>query len=100
MRVFQVRLEPPGGAGPPAGAIVVAEDPYEAMILLRKDINLSGYALPPAEMIPVSIDTEEVRRVLGEPADPLVLFLVRRAQLDHAGGDQDAAAPRRAEHIE
>ena len=68
MRVFQVRLEPPGGAGPPAGAIVVAEDPYEAMILLRKDINLSGYALPPAEMIPVSIDTEEVRRVLGEDA--------------------------------
>ena len=68
MRVFQVRLEPPGGAGPPAGAIVVAEDLYEAMILLRKDINLSGYALPPAEMIPVSIDTEEVRRVLGEDA--------------------------------
>jgi len=68
MRVFQVRLEPLGGAGPPAGAIVVAEDAGEAMIMLRKDINLSGYALPPAEMIPVSIDTEEVRRVLGEDA--------------------------------
>jgi hypothetical protein len=38
------------------------------MILLRKDINFAGYALPPAEMAPVSIDTEEVRRVLGEDA--------------------------------
>jgi hypothetical protein len=35
---------------------------------LRKDINFAGYALPPAEMIPVDIDAEEVRRVLGEDA--------------------------------
>ena len=68
MRVFQIRLEPLGGAGPPAGAIVVAEDPEEAMILLRKDIDFSGYALPPAEMIPMSIHMSEVRRLFGEDA--------------------------------
>jgi hypothetical protein len=38
------------------------------MILLRKDINASGYALPPAEIVPVSIDAAEVERVLGEDA--------------------------------
>ena len=43
---------------------------------------------------------EHIDMLGGEPADPLVLFLVRRAQFYHAGGDQDAAAPRRAEHIE
>ena len=88
MRVFQIRArslddprpdagaivvakdvaEPLDRAEAPAVAFVVAEDADEAMILLRKDINFAGYALPPAEMIPVDIDAEEVRRVLGEDA--------------------------------
>jgi len=68
MRVFQIRARSLDDPRPDAGAIVVAKDADEAMILLRKDINFAGYALPPAEMAPVSIDTEEVRRVLGEDA--------------------------------
>ena len=68
MRVFQVRAESIDDPRPDAHAIVVAKDAEEATILLRKDINFAGYALPPAEMAPVSIDTEEVRRVLGEDA--------------------------------
>jgi len=68
MRVFQVRAESLDDLRPDAGAIVVAKNADEAMILLRKDINFAGYALPPAEMMPVSIDAEEVRRVLGEDA--------------------------------
>ena len=68
MRVFQIRARSLDDPRPDAGAIVVAKDADEAMILLRKDINFAGYALPPAEMAPVSNDTEEVRRVLGEDA--------------------------------
>jgi hypothetical protein len=68
MRVFQIRARSLDDPRPDAGAIVIAKDADEAMILLRKDINFAGYALPPAEMAPVSIDTEEVRRVLGEDA--------------------------------
>jgi hypothetical protein len=68
MRVFQVRAESVDDPRPDAGAIVVAKDADEAVTLLRKDINFAGYALPPAEMVPVSIDTEEVRRVLGGDA--------------------------------
>jgi len=68
MRVFQIRARSLDDPRPDAGAIVVAKDADEAIILLRKDINFAGYALPPAEMAPVSIDTEEVRRVLGEDA--------------------------------
>ena len=68
MKVFQIRARSVDDARPDAAAIVVAKDADEAMILLRKDINFAGYALPPAEMAPVSVDTEEVRRVLGEDA--------------------------------
>jgi len=68
MKAFQIRARSLDDPRPDAGAIVVAKDADEAMILLRKDINFAGYALPPAEMAPVSIDTEEVRRVLGEDA--------------------------------
>ena len=68
MRVFQIRARSLDDPRPDAGAIVVAKDADEAMILLRKDINFAGYALPPAEMIPVDIDAAEVRRVLGGDA--------------------------------
>jgi hypothetical protein len=68
MRVFQVRAESVDDPRPDAVAIVVAKNADEAMILLRKEINFAGYALPPAEMIPVSIDADEVRRVLSEDA--------------------------------
>jgi hypothetical protein len=68
MIVFKVRAEPIDGDGPPAGAFVVAEDLDEAILLLRKDINFSGYALPPAEMVACLVDADEVRAVLGEDA--------------------------------
>ena len=68
MRVFQIRARSLDDPRPDAGAIVVAKDADEAMVLLRKDINFAGYALSPAEIIPVDIDAEEVRRVLGEDA--------------------------------
>ena len=68
MKIFKVIAEPLDRAEPPAVAFVVAEDTDEAMILLRKDINFSGYALPPAEMIPMSIHMTEVRRLFGEDA--------------------------------
>ena len=68
MRIFQVVAEPVDGNGPPASAVVVAEDANEALILLRKDINFSGYRLPPAKLTPVEIDAAEVRHVLGEDA--------------------------------
>lgn len=68
MRVFQVRAESVDDPRPDARAIVVAKNADEAMILLRKDVNFAGYALPPAEMVPVLIDAAEVRRVLGEDA--------------------------------
>jgi hypothetical protein len=68
MRVFQIRARSLDDPRPDAGAIVVAKDADEAIILLRKDINFAAYALPPTEMIPVDIDAEEVRRVLGEDA--------------------------------
>ena len=63
-KIFKVIAEPLDRAEPPAVAFVVAE----AMILLRKDIDFSGYALPPAEMIPMSIHMSEVRRLFGEDA--------------------------------
>jgi len=68
MRVFKVIAEPLDEDAPPAVAIVVAKDADEALILLRKDLNFSGYVLPPAEMIPMSIHAIEVRRLLGEDA--------------------------------
>jgi hypothetical protein len=68
MKIFKVIAEPLDRAEPPAVAFVVAEDADEAMILLRKDVNFSGYALPPAEMIPMSIHVTEVRRLLREDA--------------------------------
>ena len=68
MLVFRVRAEPIGGNGPPAGAYVVAKDPDEAVLLLRKDINFSGYALPPAEMTACIVDADEVKEALGADA--------------------------------
>ena len=68
MRIFQVVAEPVDGNGPPARAVVVAKDMDEALILLRKDVNFSGYRLPPAKLTPVTIDAAEVRHVLGDDA--------------------------------
>lgn len=68
MLVFRVRAERLDTAGPPAAAHVVAKDPDEAILLLRKDINFSGYALPPVEMTACIIDADEVREALGDDA--------------------------------
>ena len=68
MQIFFVRAEPLSGEGPAARAIVVAADPDQALVLLRKDIDFSGYRMPPAQMVPCSVSQEEVRRVLGEAA--------------------------------
>ena len=56
--VFQVRAEPLDANAPPAAAFVVAKDYDEAILLLRKDINFSGYALPPLEMTACIVDAE------------------------------------------
>ena len=68
MKIFYVRAEPVEGDGPPAAAIVVAHDAHQALILLRKDVDFSGYYLPPAEMMPFEAAPEEIRRLLGEAA--------------------------------
>jgi hypothetical protein len=68
MKVFYVRAQPIEGDGPSAAAIVVAHDAHQALVLLRKDVDFSGYHLPPAEMTPYEAAPEEVRRLLGEVA--------------------------------
>lgn len=65
MNTYHVRAEPLSGEGPSAIAIVVAENPEQALLLLRKDQNFSGYRLPPAEMRPFETSNEQVRSVLG-----------------------------------
>jgi len=66
--VFQVRAEPLDANAPLAAAFVVAKDYDEAVLLLRKDINFSGYALPPVEMTACLVDADEVREALGDDA--------------------------------
>ena len=68
MKIFYVSAEPLSAEGPPASAVVVAEDPEQALLLLRKDINFSGYRLPPAELTECPAAREDVRRVLGAAA--------------------------------
>jgi hypothetical protein len=68
MMVFKVCAEPLDANQPPAEAYVVAKDPDEAILLLRKDINFSGYRLPPVEMTACIVDADEVRAALGEDA--------------------------------
>ena len=68
MMVFKVRAEPLDANAPPAGAFVVAKDHDEAILLLRKDINFSGYVLPPQDMTACIVDADEVREALGEDA--------------------------------
>ena len=68
MKVFYVRAEPVDGDGPPAAAVVVARDAQEALVLLRKDIDFSGYRMPPAELTLYETAPDEVRRLLGDVA--------------------------------
>ena len=68
MKVFYVSAEPVEGDGPPAAAVVVARDAQEALLLLRKDIDFSGFGMPPAELTPYEAAPEEVRRLLGDVA--------------------------------
>ena len=68
MKIFCVRAEPAEDGGPSAAAVVVAHDAHQALILLRTDIDFSGYHLPPAEMLPFEAAPEEIRRMLGEVA--------------------------------
>jgi hypothetical protein len=68
MKVFYVRserIEPPPES---AFAFVVAKDADEAVLLLRKDINFTGYTLPPLEMRMCEISAAEVRRAFGDTA--------------------------------
>ena len=68
MKLFYVRAEPVEGDGPSAAAVVMAHDAQQVLLLLRKDIDFSGYHLPPAEMMPFEAAPEEVRRMLGDTA--------------------------------
>lgn len=68
MKIYRVIAEPVAADAPPARAYVVAHDPDQAVMLLRKDIDFSGYRLPPAEMVVLEAPPEEVERVLGAAA--------------------------------
>ena len=68
MQSFLIKAEPLDANGRPAVAVVIAEDPEQALLLLRKDIDFSGYRLPPAEMVSYEASHAEIRRVLGETA--------------------------------
>ena len=66
MKTFHVRAEPLAEEGPIAIAIVVAEDEEEALLMLRKDENFSGYRLPPTELRPLETSNEQLRQALGD----------------------------------
>jgi hypothetical protein len=68
MQVFYVRAEPLAASGVEATAFVVADDPEEALLLLRKDFNFSGYRLPPLEMTALDASRISVREALGDTA--------------------------------
>ena len=68
MQVFRVRAEALHRPGSWATAYVVADDPDEAVLLLRKDIDFSGYQLAPEQLTAVSASADEVRRALGRAA--------------------------------
>jgi hypothetical protein len=68
MKIYYVRAEPVAAEGPDAAALVVADDEGQALVLLKKDIDFSGYRMPPAELTPISASHEHVRRVLGATA--------------------------------
>ncbi|HKS88878.1 MAG TPA: hypothetical protein VJR70_05510 [Stellaceae bacterium] len=65
MMTFHVKAEPLASEGPIAIAIVVAEDEEQALLLLRKDINFSGYRMPPAELRQLETSNEQLRQALG-----------------------------------
>jgi hypothetical protein len=95
MKIFYVRAEPVEGDGPSAAAVVVAQDAHQALVLLRKDIDFSGYHLPPAEMMPFEAAPEDVRRVLGEAASHEIgvycFTLLGPAGPEHAGTPPETA---------
>ena len=68
MIVFHVIAEPLEGRGPRAAAYVVADHRDEAIVLMRKDVDFSGYRLPPAQLLECRADTDDVRRKLGPTA--------------------------------
>lgn len=68
MQVFYVRAESLADPAVDAVAFVVAKDPDEALLLLRKDFNFSGYRLPPIEMTRFDVTRDEVRQALGDAA--------------------------------
>lgn len=51
-----------------ASAFVVADDEDEAVLLLRKDIDFTGYRLPPFEMTTFDASSTQVHRALGTAA--------------------------------
>ena len=61
MKIFRVMAEPLDGDGLPAIAFIVAKDFDEAILLLRKDINFSGYRLP-TRCAPFSATMRRTRR--------------------------------------
>ncbi len=68
MRVYFVRarkVDPPAAE---ASAFVVADDEEEAVLLLRKDIDFTGYRLPPFEMTMYDASSAQVRGALGDAA--------------------------------
>jgi hypothetical protein len=68
MQVYHVTAASLDQPGVLAEAFVVADSPDEALLLLRKDFNFSGYRLPPIEMTGLEASRDEVRRLFGDTA--------------------------------
>ncbi len=68
MKIFYAKAEPLMAGGPLAAAFVIAKDPGEALLLLRKDFNFSGYRMPPVELTEYEASHDFVRDALGDVA--------------------------------
>jgi len=68
MKIYRVKARPIAVGGPAAVAFIVAEDTEQALLLLRKDIDFSGYRMPPEELLVCEASREDVKAALGAVA--------------------------------
>jgi hypothetical protein len=66
MRVFYTLAQHLEERGTRRAAFVIAEDPGEALLLLRKSVHFSGFALPPIELTEHGEGASAIRRQLGD----------------------------------
>ena len=66
MRVFYTLAQHLEERGTRRAAFVVAEDPEEALLLLKKSVHFSGFALPPIELTEHGEGAAAIRQMLGD----------------------------------